>query len=98
MHYDDRLATVLRVRAEGETVARIQYRQLLDLLGTRPVELPGTQVEAAYDRLAGFSRPIPATAPPLHPQRARFRPRARTQRPPAPRVAARTCPGRIGWT
>lgn len=61
MHYDDRLATVLRVRADGETVARIQYRQLLDLLGTRPVELPGTQVEAAYDRLAELSRRIPAS-------------------------------------
>lgn len=59
MHYDDRLATVLRVRTDGETVARIQFRQLLDLLGTQPIERQGTQLEAAYDRLAELSRQIP---------------------------------------
>jgi two-component system, OmpR family, sensor kinase len=36
MHFDDRLATVLRLRAQGTALARIQYRQLLDLLGTQP--------------------------------------------------------------
>jgi signal transduction histidine kinase len=60
MHYDDRLATVLRVRTDGETVARIQYRQLLDLLGTQPVERQGAQLEAAYGRLAELSRRIGA--------------------------------------
>jgi signal transduction histidine kinase len=58
MHYDDRLATVLRVRADGEALVRIQYRQLLDLLGTKPVERQGEQIESAYDRLAALSRRI----------------------------------------
>ena len=38
MHFDDRLATVLRTRADGAATARIQLRQLYDLLGTLPVE------------------------------------------------------------
>lgn len=61
MHYDDRLATVLRVRTDGDAVARIQYRQLLDLLGTQPVERQGVQIDAAYARLAELSRLIPAS-------------------------------------
>lgn len=52
MHFDDRLATVLRMRAEGDGLRRIQFRQLLDLLGTLPAEAHGNQVDAAYDRLA----------------------------------------------
>ncbi len=52
MHFDDRLATVLRMRAEGDGLRRIQFRQLLDLLGTLPAEAHGEQVDAAYDRLA----------------------------------------------
>jgi hypothetical protein len=36
MHFDDRLATVLRHRAAGERAAKTQFRQLLDLLGERP--------------------------------------------------------------
>ena len=35
MLFDDRLATVLRHRAAGERAARTQFRQLLDLLGSR---------------------------------------------------------------
>ena len=35
MLFDDRLATVLRHRATGERAARTQFRQLLDLLGSR---------------------------------------------------------------
>lgn len=35
MLFDDRLATVLRHRAPGESAARTQFRQLLDLLGSR---------------------------------------------------------------
>lgn len=38
MLFDDRLATVLRHRATGERAARTQFRQLLDLLGSRPAE------------------------------------------------------------
>lgn len=60
MHFDDRLATVLRLRAEGTALGRIQYRQLLDLLGTQPSEARGTNVEAAYARLAELSATIPA--------------------------------------
>ncbi|MFM5895519.1 MAG: sensor histidine kinase [Novosphingobium sp.] len=52
MHFDDRLATVLRMRADGDGLRRIQFRQLLDLLGTLPAEAHGDQVDAAYDRLA----------------------------------------------
>ncbi|MFM5918239.1 MAG: sensor histidine kinase [Novosphingobium sp.] len=52
MHFDDRLATVLRMRAEGNGLRRIQFRQLLDLLGTLPSEAHGEKVDAAYDKLA----------------------------------------------
>ena len=60
MHFDDRLATVLRSRSSGATMARIQYRQLLDLLGTLPVEAEGAQVDAACDRLGELAGAIPA--------------------------------------
>lgn len=62
MHFDDRLGTVLRQRTGGEAVARIQYRQLLDLLGTMPSEAQGPQMDAAYARLAELSAAIPAFA------------------------------------
>ena len=52
MHFDDRLSTVLRMRADGAGLQRIQFRQLLDLLGTSPAEARGDQLDAAYDRLA----------------------------------------------
>jgi len=61
MHFDDRLATVLRLRAQGTALGRIQYRQLLDLLGTQPSEARGANVEAAYERLAQLSASIPAS-------------------------------------
>ena len=60
MHFDDRLATVLRLRAQGAALTRIQYRQLLDLLGTQPSDARGENVEAAYQRLAELSAVIPA--------------------------------------
>ncbi len=60
MLFDDRLGTVLRQRTGGDSVARIQYRQLLDLLGTMPSEARGPQIDAAYDRLVEFSAAIPA--------------------------------------
>jgi two-component system OmpR family sensor kinase len=62
MHFDDRLATVLRSRNGGEGMARILYRQLLDLLGTMPVDAEGPQVDAACDRLHQLAASIPATA------------------------------------
>lgn len=60
MHFDDRLATVLRLRAQGKALTRIQYRQLLDLLGTQPSDARSENVEAAYQRLAELSAAIPA--------------------------------------
>lgn len=60
MYYDDRLGTVLRQRAGGKAVARIQYRQLLDLLGTMRSDARGAQVDAAYARLAEVGEDIPA--------------------------------------
>ncbi len=60
MHFDDRLATVLRSRSSGASLARIQFRQLLDLLGTLPVEAEGAQIDAAGDRLGELASAIPA--------------------------------------
>ncbi len=60
MYFDDRLATVLRTRAGGAVTARIQYRQLLDLLGTMPPDMRGDQIDAAYDRLTRLGTDIAA--------------------------------------
>jgi signal transduction histidine kinase len=60
MHFDDRLATVLRLQAPGPALARIQYRQLVDLLGTQPAEARSDTLDAAYERLDELSRTIPA--------------------------------------
>ena len=62
MHFDDRLATVLRNTAGSETIARAQYRQLLDLLGTSPSDAHDPQTDAAYLRLTELSQRIPAAA------------------------------------
>jgi hypothetical protein len=59
MLFDDRIATVLRQPATGEAIARIQYRQLIDLLGIRPAEANGPQIDAAYLRLVELSARIP---------------------------------------
>jgi signal transduction histidine kinase len=56
---DDRLATVLRLRVENDAAARIQFHQLLDLLGTLPSEARGGLVDTAYARIAELSRRIP---------------------------------------
>lgn len=60
MHYDDRLGTVLRLRTDGASSARVQFRQLIDLLGTLPADAQSPQVDAAYDRLIALSRAIPS--------------------------------------
>lgn len=60
MHHDDRLDTVLRHRPAGAAAARIQLRQLLDLLGTLPSEARGDLVDAAYLRLSELTEAIPA--------------------------------------
>lgn len=59
MHFDDRLGTVLRLRADGPAVQRIQFRQLLDLLGTIPAEARSSQLDAAYARLGELAGSIP---------------------------------------
>ncbi|PLK25642.1 histidine kinase [Novosphingobium sp. TH158] len=60
MQFDDRLATVLRVRAGSDAIARTQFRQLIDLLGTLPVSARGAEVDAAWVRLAELSKVIPS--------------------------------------
>lgn len=60
MHFDDRLATALRLSGGGLAFARIQYRQLVDLLGTMPCEGPPAREDSAYQRLAELSAVIPA--------------------------------------
>ena len=59
MHFDDRLGTVLRMRAGGAGLRRIQYRQLLDLLGTSPAEARGDQLDLAYLCLTEIGGEIP---------------------------------------
>lgn len=61
MHFDDRLATVLRLPANGEAMVRIQFRQLVDLLGRAAsgVERSATVV-AALARLEALASIIPA--------------------------------------
>ncbi|MWV29401.1 sensor histidine kinase [Aurantiacibacter rhizosphaerae] len=56
MLFDDRLATVLRMRAGSEAALRTQFRQLLDLLGTRDTQLSGQ----ALARLARMAATLPA--------------------------------------
>lgn len=60
MHFDDRLATVLRQPVSGEAIARIQFRQLVDLLGTHPSAENNPRIDAAYARLAELSYLIPS--------------------------------------
>lgn len=84
MLFDDRLATVLRIRAPGQSLARIQYRQLLDLLGIQPSDARSESVEAAYQRLADLSATIPA------PERAAIL-RDKAMRLRSPRLLAALC-------
>lgn len=60
MHFDDRLATVLRDPADSEAIARARFRQLLDLLGTLPNDARSDTVDAAYLRLGELAATIPA--------------------------------------
>ena len=59
MHFDDRLATVLRLRATGERAAKTQFRQLIDLLGERPQGGDRALKAAAYLRLIALGEMIP---------------------------------------
>lgn len=58
MLFDDRLATVLRSPVGGEAAARTQYRQLLDLLGSRGAS-PGDLTPERYRRLAEQAATLP---------------------------------------
>lgn len=60
MQFDDRLATVLRHRPHGGRAARIQFRQLLDLLGARR---GGDRhlLSTAWLRLGALAESIPAS-------------------------------------
>lgn len=60
MLFDDRLATVLRLSASGPAVLHIQFRQLLDLLGTCPVDAHSRILDESYIRLAELAGDIPA--------------------------------------
>ncbi len=60
MHFDDRLDTVLRQGVSSDAIARVVYRQLLDLLGTSLSSAQGPRIDAAYLRLAEISGAIPA--------------------------------------
>ncbi len=51
MHFDDRLATVLHHRAAGARAARVQYRQLLDLLSDPSLGADPGLTRAAFRRL-----------------------------------------------
>lgn len=59
MHFDDRLATVLRHSASGDRAMRTQYRQLLDLMGGRGGR-DASLAEAGYLRIAALDEAIPA--------------------------------------
>lgn len=60
MHFDDRLATVLRHRAAGARAARTQYRQLLDLLDEPRAARDNRLLGAAWLRLGALGEEIPA--------------------------------------
>lgn len=60
MHFDDRLATVLRLGTGGERSQRTQFRQLVDLLGSAPSDASGELLSLAQARLAELNDLIPA--------------------------------------
>ncbi len=63
MFFDDRLATVLRQRSEGEASVRTQYRQLLDILGNHKfggdTESSHSLIAAAWLRMDALAEHIP---------------------------------------
>ncbi|MEM6477223.1 MAG: hypothetical protein AAF687_13780, partial [Pseudomonadota bacterium] len=60
MFFDDRLATVLRQRADSEAGSRTQFRQLLDILGNRKYGGDQSLVAAAWLRMDALAEGIPA--------------------------------------
>lgn len=62
MHFDDRLATVLQMPVQGSAMARIQFRQLLDILARDEQRAEhGDALDAAFARLDELAREIPAS-------------------------------------
>lgn len=64
MFFDDRLATVLRQRAQSDAMRRTQFRQLLDLLGAEPTTARSSGrdpslVAAAWMRMNKLAETIP---------------------------------------
>lgn len=59
MYFDDRLATVLNHRAAGARAARVQFRQLLDLLGEPHRDADPGLTRAAFRRLDALLPMIP---------------------------------------
>jgi two-component system OmpR family sensor kinase len=60
MHFDDRLATVLRVGLGGERASRTQFRQLVDLLGSAPSDASSELMALAHVRLGELNATIEA--------------------------------------
>jgi hypothetical protein len=60
MHFDDRLATVLRLGTGGDRAMRTQFRQLVDLLGSVPSDASGELLSLAHTRLAELNAQIGA--------------------------------------
>lgn len=60
MHFDDRLATVLRLGTGSERAVRTQFRQLVDLLGSAPSDASGDLLSLAEARLEELSAAIDA--------------------------------------
>ncbi len=60
MHFDDRLDTVLKQPVRGQEIARIQYIQLLDLLGKTSAETASSRLDPAYKRLSALAEQLPA--------------------------------------
>ncbi len=59
MHFDDRLATVLRHRAASERGAATQFRQLIDLLGAHNRPSDEKLLATAYLRLGALAENLP---------------------------------------
>lgn len=62
MHFDDRLATVLRLNGASPAIARIQYRQLVDLLGAATDAADSPALDLAFERLVQLGAKVPAAA------------------------------------
>ncbi|KHK91785.1 histidine kinase [Novosphingobium malaysiense] len=66
MHFDDRLETVLRLPDSGDGLARIQFRQLIDIIGRLPADSSSDVLDAGFAQLETLATRIPAS------ERARY--------------------------